>query len=78
MCTHLHQDLAGILIAALNLQADQCDESAEAFGLAAMVAERCGRHFHAEQLNDDARHHRVEAIKLRAFARAAQHREGRS
>ena len=73
MRTRLHRDLAGILIAALNLQADQCDESADAFGLAAMAAEGCGRHFHAEQLNDEARQHRVEAIKLRAFARAAQH-----
>ena len=74
MRTHLHRDLA-VLIAALNLQADQCDESAEAFGLTAMAAEGCRRHFHAERLNDEARHHRVEAIKLRAFARAAQHRQ---
>ena len=71
--TRLHLDLAGVLIAALILQADQCDESADAFGLTAIAAEECGRHFHARQLYDAARQHRVEAIKLRAFARAAQH-----
>jgi hypothetical protein len=78
MRTRLHRDLAGILISALNLQADHCDESADAFGLAAMAAEGCQRHFHAEQLYEAARQHRGEAIKLRAFARAAQHREGRA
>jgi hypothetical protein len=78
MRTRLHRDLAGILIAALNLQADQCDESADAFWLTAMAAERCRRHFHAEQLYGAARQHRVEAIKLRAFACAAQHHEGRA
>jgi hypothetical protein len=73
MRTRFHRDLAGVLIAALILQADQCDESADAFGLTAIAAKGCGRHFHARQLNDAARQHRVEAIKLRAFARAAQH-----
>ena len=78
MRTRLHRDLAGVLIAALNLQADQHDESADAFGCTARAAEGCGRHFHAGRLYDAARQHRVEAIKLRAFAGAAQHREGRA
>ena len=73
MRTRLHRDLAGVLIAALNLQADQHDESADAFGCTARAAEGCGRHFHA--MYDAAHQNRVEAIKLRAFAGAAQHRQ---
>jgi hypothetical protein len=76
--THLYQDLANLLIETLNNQADQRDESANAFGYAAVAAEACGRHVQARQLYDAARHSRVEAIKLRTFARAAQHQEGRT
>jgi hypothetical protein len=73
--TRSHRELADLLIEMLNNQADQCDESADAFGLTARAAEGCGRHFHAGQLYDAARRSRVEAIKLRAFAGAAQHRQ---
>ena len=76
--THFYQDLADLLIETLNNQADQHDESADAFGCTARAAEGCGRHFHAGQLYDAARRSRVEAIKLRAFAGAAQHRQRRS
>ena len=73
--TRFYQDLADLLIETLNNQADQHDESADAFACTARAAEGCGRHFHAGQLYDAARQHRVEAIKLRAFAGAAQHRQ---
>jgi hypothetical protein len=73
--TRFYQDLADLLIETLNNQADQHDESADAFGCTARAAEACGRHFHAGRLYDAACHSRVEAIKLRAVAGAAQHQQ---
>jgi hypothetical protein len=71
--TRSHRELADLLIETLNNQADQCDESADAFGWTAAAADGCGRYVQADQLRDAARYNRVEAIRLRAFARAAQH-----
>ena len=71
--TRFHRELTGLLVETLNNRADQHDESADAFGWTAAAADSCGRYVQADQLRDAARHSRVEAIKLRAFARAAQH-----
>jgi hypothetical protein len=71
--TRSHRELADLLIEMLNNQADQCDESADAFGWTAAAPDGCGRSVQAGQLRDAARHNRVEAIRRRAFAHAAQH-----
>ena len=76
--TRLHEDLKSLLIEALSDQAAYCESFADTLTCAAALAQMRGRLFYADQPSQTARHRRVEAIKLRAFASAAQLRGGQS